>query len=199
MTIAKVVLKNWRNFQSVGVALAERVFLAGPNASGKSNFLDVFRFLRDVSKPGGGLQKAVSDRGGVSKLRCLAARAHPDIEIEIHLSDNSNHDVKWGYAIGIKQQSRGYRQPILAYERVWHGKGNLLERPDRDDAGDRLRLTQTHLEQIGANSGFREIAKFFESVLYLHLVPQLVRHPEISSGRPREFENRGHRQSWEPW
>lgn len=183
MMIAKVVLRNWRNFQFVDVALAERVFLAGPNASGKSNFLDVFRFLRDVSKPGGGLQKAVSDRGGVSKIRCLAARAHPDIEIEIQLNDSSDHGLTWGYAIGIKQESRGYRQPYLAYERVWHGDENLLQRPDREDAGDPLRLTQTHLEQIGANSKFREIARFFESVLYLHLVPQLVRHPEISSGR----------------
>jgi hypothetical protein len=38
------------------------------------------------------------------------------------------------------------------------------------------------LEQISANANFREIAKFFESVLYLHLVPQLLRYPEVFSG-----------------
>jgi AAA15 family ATPase/GTPase len=41
-------LKNWKNFQSVEVDLPLRVFLVGPNASGKSNLLDVFRFLRDL-------------------------------------------------------------------------------------------------------------------------------------------------------
>lgn len=182
MIITHVLLKNWRNFHSVDVALGERVFLAGPNASGKSNFLDVFRFLRDVAKAGGGLQRAVNDRGGLSKLRCLAAREHPDIEIEVHLAESANREPAWKYAIGIKQESRGYRQPYLAYERVWRGSEQVLDRPDADDGGDPLRLTQTHLEQIGANSRFRDIAKFFEAVLYLHLVPQLVRHPEVFSG-----------------
>ena len=54
MRISKIVLKNWRNFRSAEVELGERVFLVGPNASGKSNFLDAIRFLRDVAKAGGG-------------------------------------------------------------------------------------------------------------------------------------------------
>ncbi|MCJ7503682.1 MAG: AAA family ATPase [Acidobacteriia bacterium] len=182
MIITHVGLKNWRNFRSVDVALSERVFLAGPNASGKSNFLDAFRFLRDIAKPGGGLQKAVSDRGGLSKIRCLAAREYPDVEMEVHLSEASNQVPTWKYAIGIKQDPRGYRQPYLAHERVWQRNEQLLDRPDSFDKEDKPRRTQTHLEQIGANRQFREIAKFFESVLYLHLVPQLVRHPEIYSG-----------------
>jgi len=45
-----------------------------------------------------------------------------------------------------------------------------------------LRLTQTHLEQINSNADFREIGRFFESIRYLHLVPQLLRHPEAFQG-----------------
>ena len=41
-------LENWRNFTQVDVDLQRRVFLVGPNASGKSNLLDVFRFLNDI-------------------------------------------------------------------------------------------------------------------------------------------------------
>ncbi|HUU15434.1 MAG TPA: AAA family ATPase [Terriglobia bacterium] len=182
MIITHVHLKNWRNFRSVDVALSDRVFLAGPNASGKSNFLDAFRFLRDIAKPGGGLQKAVSDRGGLSKLRCLAAREHPDVEIEVRLSEAPNQEATWKYSIGIKQESRGHRQPYLAYERVWHSGEDLLDRPNHNDIEDPLRRTQTHLEQIGANRSFRDISKFFESVLYLHLVPQLVRRPDLFAG-----------------
>ncbi|TAK58230.1 MAG: chromosome segregation protein SMC, partial [Bacteroidetes bacterium] len=117
--ISQIKLKNWRNFPSVDVALQERTFIVGPNASGKSNFLDALKFLRDIAKPGGGLQKAVNERGGVSKIRCLAARRYPDIELGVTISDTTSKNT-WKYEIGIKQESRGYRQPFLAYERVWH-------------------------------------------------------------------------------
>ena len=180
MLVTKVILKNWRNFRSVNVELSPRTFVAGPNASGKSNLLDVFVFLKDIAKPSGGLQNAVTARGGITKLRCLAARQYPDVEIEVHLADNG---TKWSYAIGIKQEPRGNRQPFLAYERVTKGRELLLERPDAEDIEDTLRLTQTHLEQINANARFRDLVRFFESVTYLHLVPQLLRHPEAFSGK----------------
>lgn len=182
MIVSKVILKNWRNFKAVEAELGERVFLAGPNASGKSNFLDVFRFLRDIAKPGGGLQQAVRQRGGLSKIRCLAARKEPNLEVEVHLTSVAGKKAEWRYALGIKQEVRGYRQLLLAYERVWRGGKQLLERPNADDRADELRLTQTHLEQINANVEFRDIAKFLESVLYLHLVPQLLRYPNAFAG-----------------
>ncbi|WP_293146313.1 MULTISPECIES: AAA family ATPase [unclassified Microcoleus] len=47
MIISHIALKNWRNFQSVNVDLRDRVFLVGPNACGKSNFLDSFRIYND--------------------------------------------------------------------------------------------------------------------------------------------------------
>lgn len=167
----------------MNTSLENRVFLVGPNASGKSNFLDVFRFLHDLSKPGGGgLQRAFRDRGGFSKVRCLFARQHPNIEIEVHLAESPKQYPIWKYMLGIKQEPRGYRLPVIDYERVWRGDRQILDRPDEHDKKDILRSTQTHLEQINANQEFREIAKFFESVLYLHLVPQLVRNPDAFSG-----------------
>src|SRR5208282_3100579 len=179
MLVTKLVLQNWRNFRTVNIELAQRVFVAGPNASGKSNLLDVFAFLRDIAKKGGGLQNAVNERGGISKIRCLAARKYPEVEIEVQASDNG---TLWSYAIGIKQEARGYRQPFLSYERVMKGDETILKRPDDDDKRDPIRLTQTHLEQINANAQFRDIVRFFESTSYLHLIPQLLRHPEAFSG-----------------
>jgi len=181
MIISHLTLKNWRNFRLIDIQLKERVFIVGPNASGKSNLLDALRFLRDVSKPGGGLQQAILQRGGVSKIRCLAARREPDVELEVELS-NGTPVPDWKYGIGIRQQVRGYRQPILRYERVWKRNELVLDRPDPADKDDDLRLTQTHLEQISANTKFREVTRFLESIRYLHLVPQLVRHPEAFQG-----------------
>lgn len=181
MRISKIVLKNWRNFRSAEVELGDRVFLVGPNASGKSNVLDAIRFLRDVAKAGGGLQPALAGRGGLSKVRCLAARKDPDVEIDVTLTDGDGGE-DWRYAIGITQGVRGHRQPYIRYEKVWRGEKQILNRPDSQDQKDDERKTQTHLEQISANTNFRAIAKFFESIRYLHLVPQLLKHADYYQG-----------------
>ncbi|MBW2741826.1 MAG: AAA family ATPase [Deltaproteobacteria bacterium] len=94
MIISHIKMKNWRNFRNVDTPLGRRMFLVGANASGKSNFLDALRFLRDIAKTeGGGLQRAVSERGGISKIRCLAARKEPQVEIEIHLAESHGDEV----------------------------------------------------------------------------------------------------------
>jgi predicted ATPase len=172
------------------VPLRERQFIVGPNAAGKSNFLDVFRFLRDVAKPeGGGIQKAVKDRGGLSKLRSLAARRDPEITLEIHISENVDDDVpEWRYKLEMRQESRGYRQPYIASEMVWKKAQLILERPKQEDRNDPVRLTQTFLEQVNENGPFREIARFFESLTYLHLVPQLLRYSDLIQGRVIETD-----------
>ena len=83
-----VALCNWRNFTNVAVTLPRRVFLVGPNASGKSNLLDALRFLRDLGAVGGGLQEAVRRRGGVTSLRSLAARRYADIVMHVEVGND---------------------------------------------------------------------------------------------------------------
>ena len=184
MIVKHLAVKNWRNFQHIDVNLRDRQFIVGANASGKSNLLDVFRFLRDVAKPeGGGLQKAVKDRGGVSKVRSLAARRDPEISIDVTLSEGADSPPIWRYALGLRQETRGYRQPYLTYERVWHDNKQILKRPEPQDEKDRDRLTQTFLEQINVNAQFRDIVRFFQGITYLHLVPQLLRFADSIQGR----------------
>jgi predicted ATPase len=59
----------------------------------------------------------------------------------------------------------------------------ILTRPQDEDLADEARLRQTYLEQTIANREFRDIAKFFGSIRYYHIVPQLIRDPERSIGR----------------
>ena len=187
MIVSHITIKNWRNFRAVDVDLRERQFIVGPNASGKSNLLDVFRFLRDIAKPeGGGLQKAVKDRGGVSKIRSLAARQDPEIAMEIHLAESAGESSTWRYALGLRQETRGYRQPYITHERVWKENQPILDRPNAEDKKDRDRLTQTFLEQINVNRDFREVVRFFQTATYLHMVPQLLRFADAIQGRVLE-------------
>lgn len=185
MIISKLSLKNWRNFETVeDLDLTERVFVVGPNAAGKSNFLDVFKFLRDLALPRGGLQEAITQRGGVPKIRCLSARKQTDIGITIELKSPGAEKFAWRYSVGIKEQ-RGSREPYLIHETVWRDgeTAPLFMRPNAEDRKDPKRLTQTFLEQVSANSEFRDIVDFFQQVQYLHLVPQLIRFPEAFRGK----------------
>lgn len=175
MRIVSIRLENWKNFRSVEVPLQQRMFIAGPNASGKSNFLDAIRFLQDIAAESGGIQSAVRNRGGVSKVRCLAARRYPDVCVEIALGDDAE-SPEWRYRIEFHQDNQ--RRPLVRREIVHHRSKQLLNRPDPQDEADSERLTQTHLEQVTSNKDFRPIADFLQSVRYLHVVPQLVRHPE---------------------
>ncbi len=180
MRVHRLRLDNWRNFRSVDVELTRRVFLVGPNASGKSNFLDSLRFLRDVVRSGGGFQEAVALRGGVSHLRCLAARRYPEVGISIEIGPEDDPSL-WRYELRFTQDNQ--RRPIIKAEKVFHHGGIELDRPDDDDDADPERLTQTALEQVTANREFRPITDFLDSVNYLHLVPQLIREPDRSVGR----------------
>ncbi len=185
MIISKIELKNWRNFESASVDLAERVFVVGPNAAGKSNFLDAFKFLRDIALPRGGLQEALNQRGGIPKLRCLSARKETDIGIAVELKSQGEEKFRWKYSIGIKLEQRGARESYLTHENVWRdGESEpFLTRPNDGDKADPKRRTQTYLEQVSANEEFREIAEFFQQFQYLHLVPQLIKYPEAFRGK----------------
>jgi predicted ATPase len=181
MYISRFILHNWKNFQNTEATLSRRVFLIGPNASGKSNFLDAFRFLREIAR--GGINQAIETRGGVSPVRCLAARASSSIALEIVLSSDDAKPM-WSYRIEFNQDS--HRKPTVRQEKVVDLVESrvILERPEMQDEADPLRLTQTSLEQIVANKEFRQIADFLETISYQHLVPQVVRDPKGFSPAP---------------
>lgn len=193
MIISKVSIQNWRNFKAAETSLNDVTYILGPNASGKSNFLDVFRFLRDVAKSnGGGLQKAIANRGTLKKLRCLHARAKPEVGIEIVISDTSPNDKSgWKYELFFNSEGKGRQRPIVTKERVLRISESgdetvLLNRPNEEDKSDPERLTQTSLEQIQGNKDFRELAEFFSKTNYVHLVPQLLKFADEIGGRRLE-------------
>ena len=188
MQINRLILKNWRNFKAFDARFQDVSYLLGPNASGKSNLLDVFRFLRDISKPkGGGLQSAVDDRGGIVKVRCLHARNDTEVLIDVYLSDDGDEGGgSWRYVLGFKPEGKGAQRILVSREQVWEGEQRIINRPDDDDVRDRALLTQTRLEQIAANARFRKLAEFFGNITYLHLVPQLLKFSEQIGGNRLE-------------
>ena len=181
MRITRVRLENWKNFRAADVRLAKRLFVIGPNASGKSNFLDAIRFLRDVCDPECGFQRAVKMRGGVPQIRCLHARSKPKVAIEAELDLDGSC---WKYRLEFGQDNQ--RRPMLGGETVERDGTPLLDRPNQEDGQDSSRLSQTFLEQVSANKDFREIATSLAQIRCLHIVPQLIREPERVAQRSND-------------
>ncbi len=66
MAIKRVRIENFRSFDDFELNLHQFNVLVGANASGKSNVLHVFRFLKDIADHG--LKDAISLQGGVDFL-----------------------------------------------------------------------------------------------------------------------------------
>jgi predicted ATPase len=195
MIVSRIKLKNWKNFKEADIELDYRAFIVGANASGKSNLIDVVRFLRDIVKQAGGLQYAVNDvRGGVKKIRCLAAKKDSEVSVEVHLSDEPSYDPEWIYKVSFKNIGGGIRrnETLITEEKVWSKEKNgyLLERPFEGEDDENRKFT--HLEQITSNTEFRNIYHFFQEIQYLHLVPQLVREADsfLISANKEDFYGR---------
>lgn len=171
---------RWKNFAEFEIELQRRAFFVGANAAGKSNILDIFRFLRDLSRTGGGFREAIESRGGVSAIRSLFSRKQSDVVIDVSIGTDERADV-WRYRLGFTQDNN--RNPYILEEKIWRLGVLILDRPDKNDRNDEALLSQTHLEQISANKQFRQLAAYFASINYRHIVPQIVREPDRSFGR----------------
>jgi predicted ATPase len=180
---------NFRNLEDA--SFDSTTYIIGPNACGKSNLLDALRFLRDIAKPagvkpsGGGLQKAVADRGGLKRVRCLNSRKDPVVFLEVEVESDAAQPT-WTYRLGFKGEGKVNNRITIDSEEVWQGEQSVLRRPDDADRKDPERLTQTSLEQINANVDFRALAHFLSSITYLHLVPQLLKFSDQIGGNQLE-------------
>lgn len=179
MIITNIQLTNCKNFREIDIDLGKRVFIIGPNASGKSNFLDAFKFLRSISEIG--LSKSVEMRGGISSVRCLSARQDPNIKITVNLDDQWQYSLTFG---GKKGDFPVIKEEIASKKNISGDWDTVLFRPDKKDKIDNIRLTQTAMEQISANSKFREIPDFFKTISYQHILPQVVRDPQGFTPKP---------------
>ena len=141
MRLTHLTLKNWRNFKQADFGVQERMFVIGPNASGKSNLLDALRFLRQVATPGGGFQDAVTNRGGMARVRCLAARNfnHGHVTMGIAIADDQTRS-SWSYQVTFTAEPRGRHRPIFRREVVERDGQSLKAAVPQLDQLEWLRL-----------------------------------------------------------
>lgn len=83
MRIAGVEIRNFKSFGNAAVTLGRFNVIIGPNAAGKSNFVDIFSFLTDCAREG--FANAVSLQGGGEYVRNLRAAPAETTEIAVSL------------------------------------------------------------------------------------------------------------------
>ncbi|MFC1900736.1 AAA family ATPase [Chloroflexota bacterium] len=102
MAINKIKLSNFKSFRDLELELGNFNVIIGANASGKSNFIQIFRFLRDTMEFG--LESAISMQGGVEYFRNINIGASERFSVEI----NSNIREPYMTAVGASD--------LIAYE-----------------------------------------------------------------------------------
>ena len=66
MSLEHIKVKNFKSFKNLDISLSKFNIVIGANASGKSNFAQVFKFLSDIALDG--LEDAISQQGGMEYL-----------------------------------------------------------------------------------------------------------------------------------
>ncbi len=95
MTISKIRIANFKSFADQTVELNDFNLLVGTNSSGKSNFVQAFKFLSDIATHG--LEDAISLQGGGEYLRnAKVGNAQPlSINVIGHTDSLPNSDLSW--------------------------------------------------------------------------------------------------------
>jgi Fe-S cluster assembly ATPase SufC len=138
--IKKIRVKNFKSFKDLELSLGKVNILIGANASGKSNFVQIFRFLRDIARFD--LDNAIS-QGGVEYLRNVNIDFSECLSIEISHIHNQEGD----FVIGTPQRvlkinetrytlvmEFGNDKPefrIVEEKLIW--KGNLFESNEQEE------------------------------------------------------------------
>ena len=103
--LEKVWAKNFRSIADTSIELDQTTVLVGPNAAGKSNVLDILRFVKDALRFD--LEAAISLRHGFDAIRRRATDRMSD-EVEIGLKATINragnppveyHQIEYGFTL----------------------------------------------------------------------------------------------------
>lgn len=81
MPIQQIHVENFKSFSELDVKFSRFNVVIGSNAAGKSNFISIFRFLRDIATSG--IVNAIAMQGGVDYLKNAKIGSERDLVIRV--------------------------------------------------------------------------------------------------------------------
>jgi predicted ATPase len=124
MMIEKIKVSNFKSFDQLEVELRPLNILVGANAAGKSNFLEIFRFLRDRSKDG--IENAVSLQGGMDYLANLRIGSSRPVYLEL-----SGRGGKWRVVLEKTTEAPGFKDEVPEFKGFELNSGPRLYEPEK--------------------------------------------------------------------
>lgn len=111
MTINRIHIENFKSFSEMDVDLTRFNVIIGSNAAGKSNFISIFKFLRDIARHG--VVNAIAMQGGVEYIRNARIRNLRDLTVKIFYDpggtpDILNPDHQNGSRLGMRSCESSY-------------------------------------------------------------------------------------------
>jgi len=98
--ISHLKVNRFKSLKSLDIKIPRFCAFAGPNNAGKSNIIDIFRFIFD--RAGKGLSWAMSRRGGMEEVFWKGKEKDTlDITLEVEALDDKKKQWKWIYEIEI--------------------------------------------------------------------------------------------------
>jgi predicted ATPase len=101
--ITRLQVRNFKSLRDIDLPLAPLNVLVGPNMSGKSNLLDVFTFLHQVTFPEAGtsgISYALAQRGGISEVLWKGGDDKL-IKITLEGADEIDPDARYKYSLEL--------------------------------------------------------------------------------------------------
>jgi predicted ATPase len=116
MAIKKIKVSNFKTFKDLDLDLGGLNVVIGANASGKSNFTQIFRFLKNIEQ--NDLKNAISMNGGLKSIRNINIAAAANLEMQIVLSTElplgskpkmKISEIDYGFSLQFNKPKNGYK------------------------------------------------------------------------------------------
>ena len=91
MPIKRIHIENFKSFSVIDVELSRLNVVIGSNAAGKSNFISVFKFLRDIARHG--IVNAIAMQGGADYIRNTQIGNERDLVVQVTYEPEHSEDV----------------------------------------------------------------------------------------------------------
>lgn len=192
--LTKIRVQNFKSLRSVTLDLGPRNVLVGANMAGKSNVIDLFRFIYDMTFPrqagSGALSSAVFGRGGFGELLWKGGNEQV-IEIALSgMTSDNGQERHWDYEISIQGDPRGYFRVGSERLRIRGGPDSPANDLIETTGSERYFCNPQHQRLASVSDPTRSIldfeipswpGNFLRSAVskwrFYELVPSLMRNP----------------------